>query len=258
MAKKKKRANRTGLQSDKPKGRGSKHRGRGFPVVAAFRFGKPGRGLPGDRFQTFARKIKDGIFKIVKDYDQAIARFLKRYKDSLAKCSQMQLDELRNIVKPLGIGTTFSNVLNKSYLVATGEMVQHLAGNKGITAATFISLSKADRDTLNSGVVLVKKRGRVERITAKRLTYRDLKRVVYPGDPNQGKAARILLPDEQGSRRPRRYRYYELSATAHYKDEETGEIVLTVNQGERQIKVRTTLAVLLRIVDRYREDRRRA
>lgn len=227
-----------------------------FPIAAATRTQKQkGNGLQTEEYEDIKSKIVNGLAKIMTRTHKSICRFLDKYADQIAGCSQAQLDDLRDAIKPFGIGKDIGDMLSKFWLVGQGGMAHHLAHNQGITARKFSLLVEEDKKRLNKGSVLVRKRGRTVRVEAEKLEPHDLKRIIA----KDGKRYRILPPENQNKRslaKTVRNGGAHCLMNGWYRDDTDAHhpIVLVGVKNGRETKIRTDIETLLRFVDEIRSS----
>lgn len=191
-----------------------------------------GTGLTEDGFNELMELLTGKQAKTDKRWRDNTLSLLMRHADAISQCSRVQYCELRRAL----VSKQFLQVgalLDKVQCFGKGMLPEHIVRNDGITADTYLALSKVEKQQLSSGVVLLKSRNQVLRIPGKDLTSKQMAKVVRSEKCVGG--AKILTPEEQnGKPKQKEPEYYE--PMSYNVDGNT--IVVTCELSTRTVRVR--------------------
>jgi len=170
------------------------------------------RGLSDGAFESLKDRITTGLDRLTRKFDKVVHEFFLEFASEIGKCSEMQLDDLKEAIGSFGIGTRVRDVIDKSRLYGRGEMAKHIYIVGSITARTWEALPKKDRTMLNNPTkkIPLKVGNRIDHVKSSELTEKQIRRVVS-AHRTQEYGDGILAPEEQNKPRRRAPDYYHVA-----------------------------------------------
>ncbi len=198
--------------------------------------------LPKAQFTQLCQRLEQGLTQSARNFATAVQRLFIKEAATIAKCDQMQLEDLRKFVRPFGAGYRVMDMVDKAVLHGHGSMAAHVVASH-IRSITFEALPKKDQRRLNrDAVIQVKQRNRVIGVRYSKLTERQYHQVISGNNPSWG----ILTPKQQVTlRRGITQQYYDV--VAWRLDAKYGDVILTCKQGDSEFKARIKVQRFLAI-----------
>lgn len=193
-----------------------------------------GPGLPDQDYETLVGTLGKLIDRSAQKFFSSVETAFVACAKEIASCSSFQF---KGLMKKMKIGRIkqIEDTLAKAQLYGCGMMSLHLVKNHGITALTFLGLTKEERSRLNDpvGKAFVSLRSHVVEYEMQHLDDRLMARLVRSERSFLG--AKILMPNEQNDARGRKPPVY---LEPREMERKGSDVIVKCYRGRYSCKVR--------------------